>query len=101
MVAGVVGVVGVVVVLVFVCVVLVVVGVLVVEVEVVVGLGVGPVAPVDVLAGVEVGWHCETERVLTWLASLVRAPRRFAFTVSGRFATSLARLRVAVWTLAQ
>jgi hypothetical protein len=102
-VAGGVGVVGVVVVLVLVVVVVVVVGV--VEVLVVV---VGPVdvvgEVVGVVLGVEVldaGRHCETERLLTWLASLVSAERRLAFTVPGRLATWLARFRVALRTSAQ
>ncbi len=51
--------------------------------------------PVDVLAVLEAGWHCETDRLLTWFASLVRASRRLAFTVAGRLATSWARFRVA------
>jgi hypothetical protein len=99
-VAGVVGVVGVVVVFVFVFVVEVVVVFVwvvvgVVVVAVVVGVVVGVV---EVLAA---GRHCDTERLLTWLASLVSAWRRLAFTVSGRLATSPARLLVASWTSAQ
>jgi hypothetical protein len=101
-VAGGVGVAGVVFVLVLVGVVVVVVGV----VEVVVG-AVGPVDVVGVVVVVvgvvvlDVGRHWETERLLTWLASLVRAWRRLAFTVPGRLATWLARFRVALLTSPQ
>jgi hypothetical protein len=101
-VAGAVGVVGVVLVLVLVGVVGVV-GVVLVLVFVgpvgVVGAVVGVVFGVDVV--LEVGRHCETERLLTWLASLVSAWRRLAFTVPGRLATCPARFRVALRTPAQ
>jgi hypothetical protein len=84
-------------VLVFVAVVVVVV-VWVVGVVVVVAVVVGVL---DVVVVVVAGWHCETDRLLTWLASLARAWRRLALTVLGRSDTWPARFRVAVWTSAQ
>lgn len=88
--------------MVFVGVVVVVVGV--VFVLVVVGVDWVVVGVDWVVVGLDVldaGRHCETDRLLTWLTSLVSAWRRLAFTVFGRLATWLARFRVALWTLAQ